>query len=100
MLTKESQNTVARILFSSTGFPCWALSEVFRQLPEDSVMVRHIEDPNNGCWGWIIQSKKFPNTPEGEKIPNIGVRVDGVERKVTVTIPIPGAGLMDELADL
>lgn len=100
MITKESKNTVARILFSSAGFPTWALAEAFRQLPEDSIMIRHIEDPQSGCWGWLIHSSKFPEIPLGGSLPDIGVRVDGLERKVTVTLPTIGGGLMDELAEL
>ena len=100
VISKDIFNKCAMIAFGPRPIPAWALAKVFESLPEDAVMLRHVERPESAQWGWVIASKHFNEVKEGEILPRIEARIDGVKKTVELLTPLNSDSFLDELESL
>ena len=65
--------------------PVWAIVKALQALPEDTTVVNCLTDNVTAQWGVVVRSKEFSPVAEGEVIPNIEMRFDGVKKEVVAT---------------
>lgn len=100
IVNKELMSRCAMVSFGPGPFPAWAIAKVFEALPEDAVMIRHVEIPHAAQWGWVVASKSFNQVKEGDMLPRITARVDGVKKTVELLTPMNPDSFLEELESL
>lgn len=100
MLDDDKAQRVARVCFGPRPVPIWTMLSVFSKLPSDTVMIRHMEDPKTAQWGWVVASKSFQKVNEGDTLPVIQVKIDGVGKSVDLITPINPENFLNELDSL
>jgi hypothetical protein len=99
-LTEKKKNRVCTVLFGPHPVPAFVIRDLFTKLPEDTVMISHIQDFTRAQWGWVIASDSFAEVPEGGVIPKMVFKVDGVKKQIELTMPVMPENFMDELEGL
>lgn len=97
---KEKATKLVRIMFGPIPVPIWFMRELWKQLPDDTVMVGYTSDHESCQWGWILSSHKFQKLSEGEKIPILTVVANGATKTLEITSDRIEIDFSSALADL
>jgi hypothetical protein len=80
--------------------PLWVMQQLFKQLPADTILVGMSEDFKTQRWGWIFASETFGEIPEGQVIPEMVLKINGIKKTIEVIAEISPANFTSALRDL
>lgn len=99
-LTEDLKARTRKISFSMVPFDAWILVETLKQLPADTVIVAMAQDHLAMRWALLVISEKFQKVTEGSLCPEILPKIDGVNKKVELAMPVGPESFLNELGDL